>query len=81
MKKCSYYVGCYGFVDTKSGIQKTMRVVTSVNQSGTPLFEMDCMPLEFTSEEADAYMRKLIDKGFVAVTIRIPHNRPFMCMN
>ena len=80
MKRCKYYVGCYGFEGTTSGF-KTMRVVTKINQNEAPLFEMNVAPLEFTSEEADTYMRKLIDKGFVAVTIRIPHDRPFMCRN
>jgi hypothetical protein len=80
MKKCKYYVGCYGFEGMSSGF-KTMRVVTKINQNGAPLFEMNVTPLEFTSAEADAYMRKLIDEGFVAVTIRIPHDRPFMCRN
>ena len=80
MKRCNYYVGCYGFEETKSGF-KTMRVVTSINQNETPLFEMNVDPLEFTSEEADVCMRKLIDKGYVAVTLRVPHNRPFMCQN
>jgi len=80
MKKCRYYVGCYGFEETKSGF-KTMRIVTSINQYENPLFAMDDAPLEFTSEEADTYMRKLIDKGFVAVTLRVPHDRPFMCKN
>lgn len=80
MKKCKYYVGCYGFERTASGF-KTMRVITKINQNGAPLFEMNTTPLEFTSEEADTYMRKLIDMGFVAVTIRIPHDRPFMCRN
>ena len=80
MKKCKYYVGCYGFEETKSGF-KTMRVVTEIGKTGAPLFEFDDVPLEFTSEEADVYMRKLINMGFVAVTIRAPHDRPFMCRN
>jgi hypothetical protein len=79
MKKCKYYVGCYGFGETANGF-KTMRVVTK-KKNETPLFEMNVPPIEFTSEEADEYMRKLIDKGFVAVTIRVPHDRPYICWN
>jgi hypothetical protein len=80
MKKCKYYVGCYGFEGTTSGF-KTMRTVTSVNQNDTPLFEMNVEPLAFTSDGADDYMRRLIDRGYVAVVMRIPHDRPYMCRN
>jgi hypothetical protein len=80
MKKCEYYVGCYGFERTSSGF-KTMRTVTSINQNGVPLFEMNVDPLVFTSEDADKYMRKLIEYGYVAVVMRVPHNRPYMCRN
>jgi hypothetical protein len=58
-----------------------MRTVTSINQDGWPSFEMNVDPLEFTSEEADNYMRKLINAGYVAVVMRAPFNMPFMCRN
>lgn len=80
MKKCKYYVGCYGFESTSSGF-KTMRTVTSINQNGTPLFKMNVPPFEFTSEEADAYMRKLLNNGWIAVTIRAPYDREYLCWN
>ena len=79
MKKCKYYVGCYGFGDTTNGY-KTMRVVTNI-ENGTPLFEKDDVPLEFTSEDADVCMRKLLDDGWAAVTIRVPHDRKYLCRN
>ena len=78
MKKCKYFVGCYG-LDKENKFTK-MRAVTKI-KDGTPLFETDVSPLEFTSEEADVYMRELLDEGWVAVTIRVPHNRPYMCWN
>jgi hypothetical protein len=80
MKKCKYYVGCYGFEGTTSGF-KTMRTVTSVNQNGAPLFEMNVTPLEFTSEGADRYMRELLGRGWVAVTIRAPYDNKYICRN
>ena len=78
MKKCSYYVGCYGF-STDSDF-RTMRVITRL-QDGIPLFEKDVEPLTFTSDEADELMRNLINRGWVAVTMRVPHDRPYMCRN
>ena len=78
MKKCSYYVGCYGFGG--DGSYKQMRVITKLN-NGTPLFEKDVNPLAFTSNEADKLMRDLIGRGWVAVTLRVPYDRPFMCQN
>lgn len=79
MKKCKYYVGCYGFGPTINGF-KTMRIVTDM-QGKTPLFEVGIEPLEFTPRAADAYMRELIDMGWAAVTIKCPHDRPFLCQN
>jgi hypothetical protein len=79
MKKCKYYVGYYGFGNSVNGF-KTMRVVTKI-QNETPLFEKDVAPLEFTSEEADRYMRKCLEKGWVAVTIRAPYENPYICWN
>ena len=79
MKKCKYFVGCYGFGNTTSDF-KTMRIVTKI-QNTTPLFEKDVAPLEFTSEEADRYMRELLDKGWSAVVIRAPHDRLNICWN
>jgi hypothetical protein len=79
MKKCKYYVGCYGFCDTASGF-KTMRVVTKI-QNTVPLFEKDVLPLEFTSEDADRYMRELLGRGWVAVTIRVPYENQYTCWN
>lgn len=79
MKKCKYYVGCYGFCDTASGF-KTMRVVTQI-QNAVPLFEKDVAPLEFTSEEADRYMRELLRRGWVAITIRAPYDNKYICRN
>lgn len=79
MKKYKYYVGCYGFGDTASGF-KTMRVVTNI-KNGTPLFEKDDVPLEFTLKDADMYMNRLLNDGWVAVTIRVPHDRKYLCWN
>lgn len=79
MRKCKYYIGCYGFGSTANGF-KTMRVVTNI-KNGTPLFEKDSAPLEFTSEDADICMRRLLDNGWVAVTIRAPHDREYICWN
>jgi hypothetical protein len=79
MKKCKYYVGCYGFGYTASGF-KTMRVVTNI-KNGAPLFEKGNAPLEFTSKDADIYTRKLLDDGWAAVTIRVPHDRKYLCWN
>lgn len=78
MKKCKYFIGCYGFGG--DGKFKTIRIVTKI-QDGTPLFEKDVAPLEFTSEEADMCMRELLDKGWAAVTLRVPHDRSYMCWN
>jgi hypothetical protein len=79
MKKYKYYVGCYGFGDTVSGF-KTMRVVTNI-KNYIPLFEKDDVPLEFTSKDADVYTNKLLDDGWAAVTIRVPHDRKNICWN
>ena len=76
MKKCKYYVGCYGFGDPF----RTIRVVTKI-QNETPIFEKDNAPIEFTSEEADKCMRELLDKGWAAVVIRAPHDRHKICWN
>lgn len=78
MKKSKYYVGCYAL--NIEGDFKLMRVVTSMD-NGVPLFSRVLAPLEFTSNEADKCMRQLLDNGWMAVTIRAPHDRPFMCMN
>lgn len=79
MKKYKYHVGCYGFGNTASEF-KTMRVVTNI-KNGTPLFEKDDVPLEFTSKDADIYMKKLLDDGWAAVTIRVPYDRKYLCWN
>ena len=79
MKKCKYHVGCYGFGETTSGF-KTMRVVTNI-KNGVPLFEKDDVPLEFTSKDADIYMKKLLDDGWAAITIRVPRDRKYLCWN
>ena len=77
MRKCKYYVGCYGFV---IGGVKTMRVVTKI-QNTVPLFEKDVAPLEFTSEDADRCMRELLVRGWSAVTIRVPYENKYICWN
>lgn len=79
MKKCKYYVGCYSFSRDINGF-RSMRIITNI-QNGIPLFEKDKSPMEFTSEEADVCMRRLIDEGWVAVTIRTPHDRKHICWN
>ena len=58
----------------------TLRTVTNIH-NGVPQFEIDVAPLEFTSQDADAYMRKLLDNGWIAVTIRAPHDRKYICWN
>ena len=78
MKKCKYYVGCYALNIT--GDFKRMRVVTGI-ENGFPSFSMGVAPMEFTSDEADKLMRQLLDNGWMAVTIRAPHDRPLLCMN
>jgi hypothetical protein len=78
MRKCKYYVGCYAHNIT--GDFKLMRVITGMN-NGVPSFSKVLAPLEFTSDEADKLMGQLLDNGWMAVTIRAPHDRPFMCMN
>ena len=78
MKKCKYYVGCYAHNIT--GDFKLMRVITGM-ENGVPSFSRVLAPLEFTSDEADKLMRPLLDNGWMAVTIRAPHDRPFLCMN
>ena len=78
MKKCKYYVGCYGGL-THSGYSG-LRIITKISD-GVPLFEKEVAPLEFASEEADICMRKLLDEGWLAVTIRAPHNRKYLCWN
>lgn len=79
MKKCKYYVGCYGYGNSIDGF-KTMRVVTQIKNT-VPLFEKDVPPLEFTSEDADRYMRELLGRGWVAVTIRAPYDNKYICWN
>ena len=78
MKKCKYYVGCYAYNIT--GGFKLMRVITGM-ENGVPSFSKVLAPLEFASDEADKLMRQLLDNGWMAVTIRAPHDRPFLCMN
>ena len=78
MKKCKYYVGCYALNTT--GDFRPMRVITGI-ENGIPSFSKVLEPLEFTSEEADKCMRRLLDDGWMAVTIRVPHDRPLLCMN
>ena len=78
MKKCKYYVGCYAFNIT--GDFRLMRVVTGM-ENGVPSFSKGLEPLEFTSDEADKLMRQLLDNGWMAVTLRAPHDRPYLCMN
>ena len=34
-----------------------------------------------SKDEADKCMRQLLDNGWMAVTIRAPHDRPYLCMN
>ena len=78
MKKCKYYVGCYAHNIT--GDFRLMRVITGI-ENGVPSFSKVLEPLEFTSEEADQCMRQLLDHGWMAVTLRVPHDRPLLCMN
>ena len=78
MRKCKYYVGCYALNIT--GDFRVMRVITGM-ENGVPSFSKVLEPMEFTSEEADKLMRKLIDDGWMAVTLRAPHDRPLLCMN
>ena len=78
MKKCKYYVGCYGL--NAAGDFRLMRVITGI-KDGVPSFSKVLDPLEFTSDEADKCMRQLLDNGWMAVTIRAPHDRPYLCMN
>ena len=78
MKKCKYYVGCYALNHT--GDFRLMRVITGV-ENGVPSFSKVLAPLELTSDEADKLMRQLLDDGWMAVTIRAPHDRPLLCMN
>lgn len=78
MKKCKYYVGCYARNTT--GDFRLMRVITGM-ENGVPSFSKVLEPMEFTSDEADKLMRKLLDDGWMAVTLRAPHDRPLLCMN
>ena len=78
MKKCKYYVGCYAHNIT--GDFRMMRVITGI-ENGVPSFSKVLEPMEFTSDEADKLMRQLLDNGWMAVTLRAPHDRPLLCMN
>ena len=80
MKKCKYHVGCYGLSASTGGF-KQIRVVTGIQNEDTPMFERGVAPMEFTSDGADNYMRRLLDKGWIAVTLRVPHDRERICYN
>ena len=78
MTKCKYHVGC--LTTPTNSPYPQIRFVTDL-RCGVPRFNKATEAATFTSDEADRIMHHLLKNGWLAVTIRVPADRPQLCTN